>query len=240
MPQFPQHRISNSDNIRTGNAVSPNRDRYGVPLAGAEAQAALVVSLGSPAVEDPDGLIESFTTAGASAAVAMDGAIADANTGADGEVTLDVPRNIVVDSGGADDAVVTVTGRDVYGQRMVETITMNSTTAVEGKKAFKKIISIGVSKAVANGGFIGTAKKLGLPYRPVPGGFIRGRAGEDTSDAGTYVAPERSASTATTADVRGTYAPAATLNGSTEITVVIAVKNGPTDADAYGIAQYAG
>lgn len=239
MSQFPAHRISNTDDLRHGNATAPDRTKRGIPLGGAEAQAVIVVDLGTPVVEDPDGLIESFTTVGADADVEMDGVLA-ATTDADGNVVLDVPRAIVVDSGGADDAVVTVTGFDAYGQRMVETITMNATTAVLGNKAFKKITSIGVSKAVANGGFIGTTTKLGLPYRPVVGGFVGGILNENTADAGTYAAPIRTTSTATTADVRGTYTPAGALDGTNQYKVRIAVQNGPNDSDAYGIAQFAG
>lgn len=240
MSQFPAHRISNTDDLRHGNATAPDRTKRGIPLGGEEAQAVLVFDLGTPAAADPDGLIESFTTGGASTSVAMNGAIADASRDADNNVVLDVPRAIVVDSGGADDAIVTITGYDAYGQLMVETITMNATTAVNGKKAFKKVRSIGVSKAVANGGFIGTTTILGLPYRPVVGGFVGGILNENTADAGTYAAPERSASTATTADVRGTYTPAGALDGTNRYKVRMAVQNGPNDSDAFGIAQYQG
>jgi hypothetical protein len=236
---MPSHKISNSNDIRSGNANSADRTKSGVPLVG-EVGNVVVIDLGTPAVEDPNGLIESFTTVGADADVAMDGAVADANVDANGDIVLDVPRNITVDSGGADDAVVTITGFDVYGVLMVETILMNATTEVVGKKAFKKVRSIGVSKAVANGGIVGIGKALGLPYRPVRGGFISGIANENTSDAGTFVAPERTTSTATTADVRGTYAGAGTYDGSLRISVRVALNNGPDDAGGFGIAQYAG
>jgi hypothetical protein len=53
--------------------------------------------------------------------------------------TLDVPRNLIVDSSDDTevDGVVTITGADEYGEVMVEEITANGTTAVAGKKAFK-------------------------------------------------------------------------------------------------------
>ena len=52
-------------------------------------------------------------------------------------------------AGGAETSVVTVAGHDYLGQKMVETITLNGTTAVPGKKAFKDIESITTAAAVA-------------------------------------------------------------------------------------------
>lgn len=228
MSQFPRHRISNSDDIRSGNAVSPNRAVLGIPLAGAEGQALIVLSLGSPVVEDADGISASQTVTGAGTAALINGALASG-----GSVTNATPRNVVAAWTNA--AILTITGTDVYGQAMVETTA--SGTSHTGKKAFKTITSVTTS-ATITGATIGTGIKLGLPYRPAVGGFLRGRAAEDTADAGTYVGPIRTTSTGTSNDVRGTYAPAATLDSATEITVIIAVKNGPTDADGFGIAQF--
>jgi hypothetical protein len=236
MSQFPPHRITNSDDVRTGNAVSPNRAVKGVPLAGAEAQATIVVNLGAPEVADVDGICAAQAIAGAADAD-IDGILA-----VDGVVTMDVPRGVQVDSSGAGDTTQTVTiyGTDVYGQAMQEEIALNGVTDVLGLKAFATVTRVAVSAALAGNLTVGTTKKIGLPYRPVVGGFIRGRLNEDTADAGTYAAPERTASTATTADVRGTYLPAGTLDGTNEYTVVIAVANGPTDAAGFGIAQFNG
>ncbi len=234
MSQFPAHRISNTDDLRSGNAVSPNRDRTGVPLAGAEGQALIVISLGAPIASDVDGICAAQAVAGAANAT-INGALASS-----GAVTLDVPRGVQVDSSDAGDTTqtVTITGTDVYGQSMVETIALNGTTDVLGLKAFKTVTQVAVSAALAGNLTVGTTGKLGLPYRPVLGGFLRGRLNEDTADAGTYVAPIRTTSTATTADVRGTYLPAGTLDGTNAYSVTIAVANGPTNAAAYGISQF--
>lgn len=237
MARFPSHRISNSDNIRTGEAASADRTKYGAPLIGEEAQPFVLLSLGAPAVEDPDGLVTGYTGAGGN--IPLTGVLA-ANVDSAGNVVLDVPRALVYDSGGADTAVITVTGYDQYGARMVESKTLNGTTAVAGTKAFKKITSISAGAAVANGAFIGTSKALGLPYAPAPGGMLGGIADENTADAGTFAAPVRTTATATTGDVRGTYTPAGTLNGTLQIRVRVALKNGPNDSDLFGVAQYAG
>lgn len=234
MSQFPPHRISNTDDLRSGNAVSPNRVLKGIPLAGAEAQATIVINLGAPTVADVDGICAAQAIAAAGDAL-INGTLAAA-----GSFTADVARGVQVDSSDAGDTTQTVTiyGTDVYGQSMVEEIALNGTTDVLGLKAFKTVTRVAVDDALAGNLTVGTTKKIGLPYRPVVGGFIRGRAGEDSTDAGTYVAPIRTTSTATSADVRGTYLPAGTLDGTIVYTVVIAVKNGPVDADAFGIAQF--
>jgi hypothetical protein len=236
MSQFPSHRITNSDDVRTGNAVSANRAVKGVPFEGAEAQTVRVISLGAPITADVDGISAAQAIAGAGNAL-INGALASG-----GVVVLDVPRGIVVDSSDAGDTTqtITITGTDLYGQAMVETIAMNGTTAVNGVKAFKRVTQVAVDAALAGNLTVGTTDVLGLPYRPVVGGFIRGRLNEDTADAGTYVAPIRTTSTATSADVRGTYDPAVAADGTRVFTVAIAVQNGPTDADAFGIAQFAG
>lgn len=233
MAQFPPFRISVTDNLRTGNAVNANRTKGGIPLAGEEAQAVLVLSLGAPIAADDDGICAQ-QTAGAAGDLTINGALASG-----GAVVLDVPRGVQVDAAGAATAVVTIYGTDVHGASLRENITLNGTTAVLGVKAFKTITRVAVS-AAATDVFVGTTSKLGLPYRPVVGGFIRGILNENTADAGTYVAPSRVTATATTVDVRGTYAPAGTLNGTNVYKVAIAVQNGPTDADAFGVAQFNG
>lgn len=230
------HRISRADDIRSGAAESANRVKLGVPLEGTEAQAVRVISLGAPAAADVDGICAAQAVAGAGNAT-INGALASG-----GSVTLDVPRGLQVDSSDAGDTTqtVTITGTDVYGKALVETIALNGTTDVEGLKAFKTVAQVAVSAALTGNLTVGTTKRLGLPYRPVRGGFIRGRLGEDTADAGTYVAPSRVTATATTGDVRGTYAGAGTYDGTNIYTVAIAVQNGPDATDAFGVNQFGG
>jgi hypothetical protein len=234
MSQFPQHRITNSDDVRTGNAVSSDRTKKGVPLTGEEAQSVVVLSLGAPAAAAANNVCLAQAIAGAANAV-INGALASS-----GVATFDVPRAMQFVSSNAGDTTqtVTITGTDVYGAAMKERVTLNGTTIVQSKKAFKRVTQVAVSAVMAGNLTVGTNTVLGLPYRPVRGGFIRGRLGEDTADAGTYTTPERSASTLTTNDVRGTYTPAGALNGANVYTVVIAMLNGPNDSDAYGIAQF--
>lgn len=236
MSQFPQHRISVSDDIRTGAALPANHTKTGVPLEGAEAQAHRVISLGAPTVAATNNISTAQAVAGA-ADLTITGTLATA-----GVATLDVPRNVRVTSSNAGDTTQTATvyGTDVYGAAMREAIAFNGAATIVGKKAFKTVTRVAISAALAGNASVGTGSALGLPYRPVKGGFLRGRLNEDTADAGTYAVPERTASTATTNDVRGTYTPAGTLDGTNIYTVAVAVQNGPNDSDGYGIAQFNG
>lgn len=243
MAFYPAHRISNSDAVRTGNAMSPNRTILGVPVAGKSdgrynGSSLVLLSLGAPTLAAVNNIAASQAISGAADAV-INGALA---TGTPAVAVLDVPRGVQVDSSGAGDTTQTVTvyGTDEYGQGLREAIALNGVTDVLGKKAFKTVTRVAVSAALAGNLTVGTTSKLGLAFRAARGGFVRGRLGEDTADAGTYVAPERTASTAITNDVRGTYAPAGTLDGAAIYTVLVSIDNGPADIDAYGIAQFNG
>lgn len=77
---------------------------------------------------------------------------------------LDVPRNLTVTGSSAADHVVTITGKDVYGQTMVENITANSTATVAGVKAFAQVTGVSIAAgASAKTISIGTGVALGLP-----------------------------------------------------------------------------
>lgn len=229
------HKISNSSNIRSGNAQSADRTKNGMPQSGEEAQPFLVLHLGSPIIADADGLGASQTVTGAGTAFVLDGALAG-SPDADGVVTLDVPRGI--NAAWTNTAVLTIRGYDQYGALVVETSA--SGTSHTGKKAFKKIISVKTSATITSA-TVGTNDVLGLPYAPVIGGFLSGIANENTADAGTYVAPDRTdPATGTTGNVRGTYDPAGTLDGSLKVAVRVALQNGPNDSDLFGVAQYSG
>lgn len=125
-----------------------------------------IVNLGAPIAADDNG-IAAAQNVSAGANMTLNGALASGGT-----VTLDVPRAVVVDSGGADTAVLTVTGTDVYGRPMSEAITLNGTTAVNGKKAFKTITSISSSATTSNSPFVGTTDILGLPVFVPAEGFV--------------------------------------------------------------------
>lgn len=194
----------------------------------------LQVDLGAPAAIDDNGICESQNRSGAGALV-INGALASG-----GVATLDVPRNVIADSGGADTAVITVTGTDQYGQVIKENITLNGTTAVAGKKAFKTITAVASDATVTNGFFLGTGDVLGLPIYLPSGGYVHAELqdGSAVASAGTLVAglAPNTISTATTADVRGTYDPNAACDGGKSFSLIVTL----ADPSHLGNDQYDG
>jgi hypothetical protein len=90
-----------------------------------------------------------------------------------GVATFDVPRAVQVVSSNSDTAVITVKGTDVYGQSMSEALTLNGTTVVPGKKAFKTVTLVTNSAAIANLAKVGTTDILGLPIFVPDSGYVR-------------------------------------------------------------------
>lgn len=132
---------------------------------------------------------------------------------------------------------VTLKGVDIYGVSMVETIALNGTTGVNGKKAFARLDSVIVSATMAGNLSIGTIDVFGLPFfLPSSGYIIRELQDGTTPTAGTFVAGMTTSggSTATTADVRGTWTPNAASDGSKSFQVIALLP----DAGYLGAPQY--
>jgi len=180
------------------------------------------LNLGSPAAGASNNLSTSAAvTAAGSGAVLL--ALAAA---------LDVPRNIV--AAWTNSAVVTVRGTDEYGNAMTESSA--SGTSFTGKKAFATVTSVKVSADVT-GMTVGTGNVIGLPIvLPEANLVIKELQDGAAPTAGTIVAADTTTATATTGDVRGTYAPNATPDGSKSFQLLVAVP----DPNDIGIAQYAG
>lgn len=126
-----------------------------------------LITLGAPIAASANNICTSQSLA-SSGALTINGAIA---TG--GVATMDQPRGVRAVSTGAATSVLTVAGTDVYGQSMKENITLNGTTTVNGKKAFKTVTSITSDSAIANPVTVGTTDILGLPvFLPSAGNVI--------------------------------------------------------------------
>jgi hypothetical protein len=127
-------------------------------------------------------------------------------------------RTINVVASGAATSNVTIYGEDYLGQPMVESFTLNGTTPVVGKKAFKRVLRITAGITAATTINVGWADKLGLPF--VTTAVIREFADNVLQSAGTFVAPIfTDPQTTTTGDPRGTYDPTATLDDIVTIEV---------------------
>jgi hypothetical protein len=117
-------------------------------------------------------------------------------------------------------ATLTVRGYDVFGVPMTETITLNGTTPVLGKKAFKYIVSVttGVATLVGNVS-VGTTDTIGFPVRADSFSYV----GVWVVDAGVsantgFTKPDLTpVATATTGDVRGTYTAQSAPDGTKRV-----------------------
>lgn len=133
-------------------------------------------------------------------------------------VTLDTPRGLAYKSSNAGDTTQTLTviGQDEFGASMTETVTLNGTTAVNGLKAFYKVISYKASAALAGNLSIGTqAGVLGIPVIVNRAGYVVGELQDGAkATAGTVTVADFTIPSATTGDVRGTYTPNSAPDGS--------------------------
>lgn len=216
-----------SDGVRVGRNFTLNGSAQipGAPIS------PVYVYNAVPAALDADGICAQQTLAAAGNA-SLNGALASGGT-----VTLDVPRNVIVDAAGAATAVLTVTGTDVYGVPMSEAITLNGTTAVAGKKAFKTITSIAAS-AAATDFFVGTGDVFGLPFRADSRNFCLTAWDGAFVTTGTFVAAvTTSPATTTTGDVRGTFAPASAADGSKLLSVWMFIEDPDSVTGLYGVTQ---
>jgi hypothetical protein len=182
----------------------------------------VMINLGSPIASDSDAVVET------QAATLADGLATGINGASEG--VLDVPRNVVAAWTGT--AVLTVTGTDEFGNVVRES--SGSGTSFTGKKAFKTVTDVTVSANVT-GLTVGTSKVLGLPvFLPATGYVIRELVDGAAATAGTLVAGVTTAATATTGDVRGTYSPNGTPNGTLSWQLV-AVLDDPSNI---GVVQF--
>lgn len=196
---------------------------------------AFLVNLGAPDTLDADGIAAAQAVAGAGN-LTIAGALASG-----GSVTFDVPRGVQAVSSNAGDTTqtLTFTGTDEYGNAVVETVTLNGTTPVLGKKAFKTVTQVAVSAACTGNASAGSTDVLGLPFFLPSTGFVLKEMQDGAAPtAGTVVAGVVTAggATATTGDVRGTYDPNAACDGDKVFQLVVACP----DPGHLGQAQYAG
>lgn len=180
------------------------------------------IDLGAPDVADADGISASQSVTSGVVAL-LNGAVG---------ATLDVPRNVV--GAWTNTAIATVTGRDVYGDVMIEQSA--SGTSLTGKKAFKTITSV-VFNANVTGCTIGTGDVIGIPiFIPGTASVFRELQDGAAATAGTVVAGVQTTPTATTGDVRGTYDPNAAADGSKAFVLYAVV----SDPEYKGVDNYDG
>ena len=199
--------------------------RKGIPI-----HSAYFYSFGKVAAPDADGYAEAQAVAAAKFST-LNGALAG---------KADVARGLTVKSSDVGDTAQTVKviGTDFYGNPVSETLTLNGTTAVNGKKAFKTVTSAYVSAAMTGNLTIGTTDVLGLPFVAATKSRIIDVFFNDAKDASAtiVVANATSPATATTGDVRGTIDPNTACDGLKEVVVIMV----PDPTNPFGVAQFAG
>lgn len=156
------------------------------------------------------------------------------------QTTLDVPRNIIITNAGDDTGdTYVVTGTDEYGATMIETITGANAGVAAGVKAFKTVSSIVASGASAGNVSVGFGDVLGLPiWIQSSAKVLKEEQDGAAATAGTLVAglARATQSTATTADVRGTYDPNAACDAAKRFQLTVVVE----DPTYKGNPQYDG
>lgn len=156
-----------------------------------------------------------------------------------GVATLDVPRNVRITSSGADTTqTATVYGTDVYGISMTETIAFGGAATVSGLKAFKTVTRVAISALLAGNASVGTGDVFGLPYVSASRNYVLTAYNGAFVTTGTFVAAvTTSPATATTGDIRGTYAVPSASDGSKILTLWIYIVDEDTKAGLYGVTQ---
>lgn len=126
-----------------------------------------------------------------------------------GVAEFDVSRALEMGSSAAGDTtqVITVRGFDQYGVAMREDITLNGTTTVFGRKAFKRVTSVRSSATTTGNIAIGTGSRVGSPVFIPEAGLmpIQNVDGVIDSIALSQAGLSTGASTATSNDVRGLF-----------------------------------
>ena len=141
----------------------------------------------------------------------------------------------------------TISGYDIYGYPMVENITLSAGSAVNGKKAFKYIKSVVLNAADATHAYsVDTTDIIGFPIRSDNFGDVLLNYSASvnpaviTANTG-YVAAVQTTPSATTGDVRGTYAlQTAASTGANRLVVSQspAVYNIGSTSGLFGVTQF--
>lgn len=157
--------------------------------------------------------------------------------------TTFLARNVRITSGGNDSGITfLVSGYDVYGYAMTESITGANAGVASGKKAFKWITSITPSGAAASTVSAGTGDVYGLPLRADSFGYVYiiWNNSAVTANTGFLAADTTNPATSTTGDARGTYATQSASDGTKRLEIgitlnITALNTTPLSNGAFGV-----
>lgn len=220
----------NPSGLRSPSDKDINYDNTNPGVVGMQA---VWLDLGSPVVAAATNICAAQAVAGAGL-LTLNGTLVT-----NGIAYMDVPRSWQIVSSSASDSAVVITmrGLDEYGNKVTESLTTNGTSPVLGKKAVSQVLSI-TSGAVTVGTIsVGTSNVLGLPVALYKAAVQVVKESQDgaVASAGTFANADLTTPTATTGDVRGTYIPAVTPDGSKGYAVLAFVP----DKSDMGVPNYA-
>lgn len=137
------------------------------------------------------------------------------------------------------EVLFTLQGWDDYQQPMSQTLSGPSgTSIVTTTKAFRYLSSVSAAGNTVSGVSVGSSDTIGLPLRADAFEYVTVKYNSAlvTSSAG-FTAAVTTAATATTGDVRGTYALQTAANGSRRLVIDTFVKNADTVDGVFGVTQ---
>jgi hypothetical protein len=166
--------------------------------------------------------------------------------------------SVTASSSGSTGATVSIAGRDMYGIKMTELVTLSTATAPAvgtSQKAFKYISSITASTTFTAGFIVGTTDTFGFPLKLAYCGVstvvnllassFSSAVAVALSSASTTLASTATTSNSTNGDVRGTYASTTASNGTLRFQIVqnmtanqMAAITSTNHASVFGIPQF--
>jgi len=201
-----------------------------------------------PVTLQASGLSTTAAVASGASLVLTAGTGVTTSANADGTLryNLDVARSVTITAVGANTATYKISGYDIYGQPMSQTLAAPSTSTVTSTKMFKSVTSITNANATAAGTNInaGFSDLIGLPYRITSRDYILPANFNATVVAlsAFTVADTTSPATVSTGDVRGYVTLPSAADGVKRLVVCIglpAIACGPnaTRIGACGVTQ---
>lgn len=201
-----------------------------VPVAGT---AMTLVSTSGGGITVSTSITRADTGATVTGLLAIDTAMAPVQNAAAGgnlfwDPTKAIARNVRIDSAGDDSgATFTVAGYDVYGYPMTETITGVNTATASGAKAFKYIASVTPAGTLSgSNASVGTGDVIGFMMRADRFQYVQIYWPDTTliaSSTGFTAAVTTDPATATTGDVRGTYALQGSASNNARRLIILAM-----------------
>ena len=149
----------------------------------------------------------------------------------------------VTAAAGATATTITINGADIYGFPMSQAVTVSAGATVNTTKTFKFITSIVANAADASHNYsIGTADVFGLGLAADYFADVDIYWNNAIQSASTFTAAVTTTASATTGDVRGTFTPGSSSNGTIRLDIFVQpslarLANTNPNVGLFGVAQ---